>query len=717
MSVSHVLDSFFGAIAALLPAAPTTVAAVEPAVTDAELVAIAERDAAATPSETIEVTGDAPAESSSSVHIGRDTLEYRSHTQPSDLLRQVPGLVVSQHAGGGKSDQYFIRGFDADHGTDIAIFADGVPVNLTSHGHGQGYADTHWMIPETIESVDMHKGPYAARYGDFYTAGALELKTIDSVGDATVWIAAGAPLGASRRFERYDRRLVGMASPTLRHDPDDKTLLAVQVAQTDGPFATPQDFQQGNALAKWSGKLGPGRLQLEATWYAGRWNQSGQVPEGEVASGRLDRFGAIDASEGGNAMRSSGQLRYTVRDAERNATWHVLGYGVANQLQLFSDFTLFARDPEHGDEIEQTDSRLLYGLDAGYDRSFDKGGVQALVTTGVQLRGDDVETGLWHVAQRQRLPGCFEKEMNPCNHTNNHIRDYAAYAEAKIVPNDWLQVLPAIRLDQFTWSVADLDPMTAGDPMATTGGSASKAIVSPKLSVQLRADDQVTFFINGGYGFHSNDARAAVASKGDGAIARALGGEAGIRMTPHPRARVSADIWYLRLDSEQVWSGDAGGTEPSDPTRRFGLDMEGSVDALPWLSLDANVTWAHATLVANQSNGGALALAPKWMGSGGITVHDKRGFVAVRTRGIGDRPGNDDGTLTAQGYLIFDVMAGKQLGKVDVNVTVNNALDASWREAQFAEASRVTPTAPIVEQIHFTPGVPLTATVTAAYRF
>src|SRR5207237_643362 len=212
---------------------------------DAELLAQADALAAAE-TETIEITGDAPSESASSVHIDRDQLRYRSRTQPSDVLRQIPGLVVSQHAGGGKSDQYFIRGFDADHGTDIAIFADGVPVNLVSHGHGQGYADTHWLIPETIESVDMHKGPYAARYGDFATAGALELKTIDNIDSrSTIWIAAGGPLGSANRFERYDRRLVGMASPSLRDNADDKSLLALQISEADGPFDHAQDFRSG----------------------------------------------------------------------------------------------------------------------------------------------------------------------------------------------------------------------------------------------------------------------------------------------------------------------------------------------------------------------------------------------------------------------------------------------------------------------------------------
>jgi hypothetical protein len=177
------------------------------------------------------------------------------------------------------------------------------------------------------------------------------------------------------------------------------------------------------------------------------------------------------------------------------------------------------------------------------------------------------------------------------------------------------------------------------------------------------------------------------------------------------------DAWYLWLSSEQVWNGDDGTTQPSGATRRFGLDVEGSVDANGWLSLDANVTWSHGTFVANAGNGGALALAPRWMGSGGATAHGAAGFVTVRARGIADRPGNDTGTLVAKGYLIVDVIAGKKLGKLDVNLTVNNALDRDWREAQFADRSRVTPTADIVEQMHFTPGIPLTVTATAAYTF
>ena len=683
-----------------------------PALSDEELLKAA-NDAAE--GEQIEVHGEAPAESASSVHLDRESLRYRSRTQPSDLLRQVPGLVVSQHAGGGKSDQYFIRGFDADHGTDIAIYADGIPVNLTSHGHGQGYADTHWLIPETMESVDMHKGPYAARYGDFYTAGALELKTIDKIEGPTVWIAAGSPLTGTGGL---DRRVVGMASPELRNNKDDKTLLAVQIGEADGPFIHPQDFRHGNALGKWQGKVGPGELKLEANWYAGTWNQSGQLPSSEIAAGRLSRFGSLDPSEGGKAQRASGQIGYTVRDTQAGTAWRSSAYAVGNQLDLFSNFTLYARDQLHGDQIEQTDNRVVYGADTAYEKRIGSGDLQTLVTAGAQLRADDVETSLWHSSQRQRLAACFAEGANPCNHDNDHIKNLAAYAEAKIMKGDWLRIYPGLRVDGFSWSVSDLDPKTRNDPMTTTGGSTTKAIVSPKLSVEVADSEIISLFANAGSGFHSNDARAAVATRGNGALARAVGGEIGARMKPSPRARVSADVWYLHLTSEQVWSGDSGGTEASSPTRRFGIDLEGSVDATDWLSVDANVTFAHATAVANAGNGGALALAPRWMGSGGLSVHDQRGFVSVRARGIGDRPGNDDGTLTAEGYMIFDVIAGKKLGKaVDLNLTVNNVLDTAWREAQFAESSRISPTAGIMEQMHYTPGVPLTATLTAAYTY
>ena len=675
---------------------------------------LAESEAAA---EVIEINDTAPAESASSVHLTRDDLQLRSRTQVSDILRQVPGLVVSQHAGGGKSDQYFIRGFDADHGTDIAIYADGIPVNMPSHAHGQGYADTHFLIPETVQALDVHKGPYAARFGDFYTAGAMELQTIDKVDGPTLWIAGGVPLAGPKAFVRYNRRLVGMASPQLRDSDTDKTLIAVQVSDTDGPFDNAQRFRQGNALLKWQGHVGPGDLRLESNWYAGTWNASGQVPESAVQGGLIDRFGSLDPSEGGDTSRTTAQLGYIVRD-DHGGTWRASAFILQYQMRLYSDFTLFARDPIHGDEIEQDDIRTTWGLDAAYDKHFTPLGMDTIVTVGTQIRNDDVDNGLWHAQQRVRLGDCFAGG-NPCNHTADTIRDFAGYAEATIHVVPHVHVLPGLRFDQFSWGVDDLDPHTNTDPALTTGGSTARSITSPKLSVEIEATPKLDVFVNSGYGFHSNDARGNVAPGGNaGSLARALGAEAGLRTSLIPHAKLSADLWYLHLDSELVWSGDEGGTTPSGPTRRYGVDLEGTYDPLPWLHFDANVSVAHSQFVANAGNGSALALAPKVMGSGGVTVTHGPHFVALRTRGIADRPGNDDGTLTAQGYLIFDLIAGTTVAKkLALNLTINNLLNSDWREAQFADTSAVTPTSPPLEQMHFTPGIPVTATMTAAYTF
>jgi len=665
--------------------------------------------------EVIEINDTAPAESASSVHLSTDDLAYRSRTQVSDILRQVPGLMVSQHAGGGKSDQYFIRGFDADHGTDIAIYADGVPVNMPSHGHGQGYADTHFLIPETVSTVDVHKGPYSARFGDFYTAGAMELQTLDKVEGPTLWVAGGMPLAGPRAMDQYNRRLVGMASPEIRDNAGDKALLAAQIADTDGPFDNRQRFRQGNALVKWQGQVGRGDLKLETSWYAASWNASGQVPQSAVADHMIDRFGSLDPSEGGDTSRTSLQLGYRVHD-DHGGLWRASLFGLEYRLRLFSDFTLFARDPVHGDEIEQNDSRFTWGLDTGYERRFELAGLDTYLTTGLQVRNDNVETALWHAERRVRLGDCFELGANPCNDTYDRIRDVAGYAEATIHVLPHVHVLPGVRFEQFSWDVDDLNPATRSDPMRATGGSASRAMVLPKLSVEAEATPKLDLFANAGSGIHSNDARSNAASHGDGALARALGAEAGFRTTVIPHARIAADLWYLHLDSELVWSGDAGGTEPSGPTRRYGVDLEAACNPLPWLRLDGNLSFARSTLVQNAGNSNGLALAPRIMGQGGVTVVRGPGFVSLRARGIGDRPGNDDGTLTATGYLIFDVMAGRTFGKLDVNLTINNLFNADWREAQFAEQSRVTRSGPIVEQMHFTPGIPLSATLTAAYR-
>jgi len=343
--------------------------------------------------------------------------------------------------------------------------------------------------------------------------------------------------------------------------------------------------------------------------------------------------------------------------------------------------------------------------------------MDSLFTAGVQLRNDNIDNSLWHTAQRARLTDCFSDGANPCNHTFDRVRNVAAYMEATIHVVPHVHVLPGLRFEYFLWDVDDLNARTQSDPVATLGGTAGRAALLPKLSLEIEASKHLNIFVNSGSGFHSNDARSNVATNSQGALARALGAETGIRTTLLPHARIAADIWYLQLASELVWSGDAGGTAPSNPTRRYGVDFEVNYNPTPWLRFDGTLSVARASLVRNAGNNNAVALAPKLMGQGGVTFIHGPQFVTIRTRGIGDRPGSTDRSLTAKGYVIFDLIAGRTFGKLDVNVTVNNILNTDWREAQFADSSRVHPDADIVEQMHFAPGIPLTATATAAYRF
>jgi outer membrane receptor protein involved in Fe transport len=658
--------------------------------------------------EVIEITGHAPAESASSIRFDIEDLRRRPRVQPSDILRQTPGLVVAQHAGGGKSDQYFLRGFDADHGTDVAIFVDGVPVNLTSHGHGQGYADTHWLIPETVSRLQVHKGPYAARYGDFYTAGAIEMDTIDHVDRPTFAAQLGTQFAGPVRFKNPQYRVVAMASPQVA---DGKALLAAELGYADGPFLNPQQFRRGLMLAKWQTEVAKGTLQMSANAYSARWNQSGQIPAAEVAAGRLDEFGAVDPTEGGTSSRSSLAMTYATGD-RKTGQWSLQGFAVDYRLRLFSNFTLYARDQVNGDQIEQNDARVTYGLKGNYLRNhtiaIGNHMLHGTLNAGVQFRADNVDASLWHSTTRRRLADCFEN-ANPCNATNSRIRNMSLFAEEDVVVAPWLQLIAGLRADQFIWDVDDRDSETNLSDN-TTGGTAQRALLSPKLSAIVRPSDGVAIYINGGYGFHSNDARGAVAANGQGAIARGIGAELGLRFQPDRRIRTAIDVWYLYLQSELVWSGDNGGTEPSDPTRRLGVDVDIAFDATPWLSLDANMALGRSTLVANQGNGGALALAPRLMGGAGVAVHSKIRYASLRLRGIGDRPANDDASLDADGWVLLDLVGGARIHRnVMLTLTVNNLLNTSWREAQFADISRVTPGAQEREDVHFTPGMPLTA--------
>jgi hypothetical protein len=645
------------------------------------------------------VTAPPPVSSSSELLIpGRD-FELRPQGRPADVLRYVPGLILGQHQGGGKSEQYLLRGFDADHGTDVALFQDGMPINLRSHAHGQGYADQHFVIPETLKQVDAYKGPYFVEFGDFATAGAFNFVTLDTVPENVLEAAGG-----SWNTQRY----LALLSPTRERV---KTLIAGEVYGSDGPFDRPQRYIRTNFFAKASAWLSE---NVEASgWLSylnSNWFASGQIPTRAVRSGLIDRFGSVDNSEGGNTQRLSGNadLRWNLSDKE---TVRVHGYGQYYQLDLFSNFTFFLNDPVNGDEIEQSDrSRKVFGLDSSYERRDTPLGIPVKSTAGLQVRSDRTRVVLANVRDRHLLARTEDSDIDETS--------YSPYVKFDAVPRSWLRIVTGARGDVFNFHVRN---NLAGVP-DQPDGSATRAIPSAKFNAILGPWAQTEFFGNFGTGFHSNDARAVVQDETLPALAQATGWEFGVRTKVIPKVEASFTYWWLNLSSELVFSGDLGTTEPSGATKRDGLEFALKIRPLDWLTLSGNVTYTRVAEFF--SGGGAVPLAPRVTALADITARLPFGLAANATmRYVSDRWADEERTQTARGYTLVDLglryrySITDRLG-VDAFVTLENVANVKWREAQFFNTSRL-PGEPAegVQDIVFTPGNPRTVLGGLALRF
>jgi outer membrane receptor protein involved in Fe transport len=644
------------------------------------------------------VTAPPPVSSSSELLIpGRD-FELRPQGRPADVLRYVPGLILGQHQGGGKSEQYLLRGFDADHGTDVALFLDGMPINLRSHAHGQGYADQHFVIPETLKQVNAFKGPYFVEFGDFATAGAFDLVTLDAVPENVLEAAGG-----SWNTQRY----LALLSPTRERV---KTLFAGEVYGSDGPFDRPQRYIRTNLFAKATAALSENvdasawLSYLDSSWFA-----SGQIPTRAVRSRLIDRFGAIDNSEGGKTQRFSGNadLRWNVSDTE---TVRVHGYGQYYQLDLFSNFTFFLNDPVNGDEIQQSDRhRTVLGLDTSYERRDTPLGIPLKSSAGFQFRSDRMRVVLANVADRHLLARTEDSDIFQTS--------YSPYVKLDAVPLPWLRVVTGARGDIFNFNVSNNLPGVPDQP----DGSATRAIPSAKFNAILGPWWQTELFGNFGTGFHSNDARAVVQDETLPALAQATGWEFGVRTKVLPGVEASFTYWWLNLSSELVFSGDEGTTEPSGATKRQGLEFALKVRPLDWLTLSGNVTY---TAEAEFFSGGAIPLAPRVTAFADITARLPFGLAANATmRYVSDRWADEDRTQTARGYTLVDLglryrYAVSDRVAVDAFVTLENVANVKWREAQFFNTSRL-PGEPAegVPDIVFTPGNPRTVLGGLALRF
>lgn len=611
-----------------------------------------------------------------------------------EILRKVPGLFIGQHAGGGKAEQIFLRGFDIDHGTDIQLTVDGMPVNMVSHAHGQGYADLHFLIPETIDKIDFGKGPYQADKGNFSTAGYVHFRTKDALENSTFKLDLG---------QFNTSRVLGMFN--LLNTDKDQAYIASEYLSTDGPFESPQNFNRLNLMGKYQTKLSnDGRLGIMASHFQSQWDASGQIPIRAINAGQITRFGAIDDTEGGQTSRTNLALNFQ-KTIDNNTFIKSNAYYSRYDFELYSNFTFFLRDAENGDQIRQREERELFGFESTWNHSNYLGGVATFIQAGIGMRADLVEDNeLSYTVNRSTT---LERvQLGQVRESNTYGFLNTEFEFGKLLVN------PSIRVDYVSGNYKDA--------LSTTYSSASvsQVVASPKLNFVYNPNRNLQYFLKTGYGFHSNDTRVVIGESNRNFLPRALGVDLGAIWKPVPRLITEITFWNLNLEQEFVYVGDEGVVEPSGRTRRSGIDLGVRYQLKNWLFADGDYTYTHARSLDEPEGAQYIPLAPIHTFTGGISAQ-KDGFSGgVKVRHLANRPANEDYSILAKGYTVVDLNLGYKFRQLSWNLSIENLFDVEWEETQFATQSRLQgEVMEGVEEIHFTPGTPFFFKAGLSYEF
>ncbi len=656
----------------------------------------------------VNISADRPVSAASSKYISSIDFENRPKNSAQDMLRLVPGLFIAQHAGGGKAEQIFIRGFDCDHGTDVATFVDGMPVNMPSHGHGQGYEDLHFLIPETVKAMEIFKGPYSPKYGDFATGAAVEFNTIDSLEHNLIQFESAIAAGVGDITAT--RGLALLQLPLTASNVN--SYFAADVINNRGYFESNQNFKRVSLFSKTTVAVSENsHLHFSVGGFGSSWNASGQVPERAVADGSIKRFGSIDNTEGGTTQRNNFSVIYhTQMEASE---FEVQAYASNYRFKLFSNFTFFLDDTVDGDMIEQDDYRTIKGLNAHYTISHKLGSMHNRFTLGTTYRADDIENQLWQAPKRTRTEARA--------HALVHERSTAVYANEVFRFSDYFRIELGGRFDYFIFDVEDLLPT---DSFYTNySGYNFQTLLSPKLNMIYTPSERVQIFLNAGSGFHSNDARSVVQQQDKHELPRSVGAEIGSLFHLGNRFVATAALWWLDVENELVYVGDDGTTENKGSSRRTGVDISARYQLTSWLFADADVNFAKNVftdkLYGQQLESNYyLSLAPTATSAGGLTTRFKNGFEAgARYRYLASRPANESNTITTRGYNIVDFEANYRSKRYKIGLTIENLLNTEWNEAQFATESRLFSETQSVDELHYTPGTPFAAKLILGFIF
>ncbi|HRL70192.1 MAG: TonB-dependent receptor [Flavobacterium sp.] len=627
--------------------------------------------------------------------ISKIDLETTPVNSSQEILRKVPGLFIGQHAGGGKAEQIFLRGFDIDHGTDITISVDGMPVNMVSHAHGQGYADLHFIIPETVEKIDFGKGTYYANKGDFATAGYVAFQTKDKIEKSSIGLEVG-------QFNTM--RTVGLFN-LLANQKTQNAYIATEFYITDGPFDSPQNFNRINLLGKYSAILSDNsKFSILASRFSSKWDASGQIPQRLVDNGTISRFGAVDDTEGGNTSRTNFNASLS-KSIDENTFLKANAFYSNYQFELYSNFTFFLEDPINGDQIKQKENRDIYGMNTELNKKTKINDTDVLLQIGAGFRADATkDTELSHTLNRRTV--LENIKLGDIDESNLFSYLNSEFTFGKLMIN------PAIRLDYFKFNYQD--KLTTHYKTQ----SESKVKFSPKLNFIYSQNNNLQFFVKSGMGFHSNDTRVVVQNSGKQILPTAIGTDIGTIWKPFPKLIVNSALWYLFLEQEFVYVGDAGIIEPSGKSKRMGADLGLRYQLNDWLYFDADANYTYARSIDEPKGQNYIPLAPDFTTTGGLSFQKVNGFSGgMRYRYLKNRPANEDNSIVAKGYFVSDLNLNYQYKKINFGVSVENIFNTEWNETQFATESRLQNELESVEEIHFTPGTPFFMKGKITYTF
>ncbi len=602
-----------------------------------------------------------------------------------EILQKIPGLIIGQHAGGGKAEQIFLRGFDIDHGTDISINVDGLPVNMVSHAHGQGYADMHFIIPETIGNIDFGKGAYYTEKGNFNTAGYVDIKTKDKIADNLFSLEAGM-------FNTI--RTIGMFKIT--EGDFSNGYVASELVLSDGAFDSPQNFNRINIMGRYNYNNRENQeLSLTISHFQSKWDASGQIPQRAMDQGIIDRFGAIDDTEGGNTSRSNFLINHK-KLMDEHSFLTTKAYVSKYDFELFSNFTFFLEDPINGDQIRQKENRTIIGTETKYAHSVHIGDhdSQLKYEMGIGFRYDDVnKVQLSRTKNRQEL-------LERLAYGNIDELNGYGFFNLNYKRNKWT-INPGLRIDYFKFDYENLLSETYDNK------SENKFFIGPKLNIIYAPSKNVQFFGKTGIGFHSNDTRVVTANNGKEILPAAYSADLGAIVKPLDKLMLNVAFWTLFLEQEFVYVGDAGIVEPSGKTKRMGVDFGLRYQFADWLYFYGDINYTYARSTEEPEGSDYIPLSPDLTSSGGVSFRDLGNFSGgINYRLIKNRPANEDNSIVAKGYTVTDMNLNYAFKNWTFGLIIENLFDTEWNETQFATESRLQKETTPVEEIHFTPGNP-----------